>query len=78
MLLCILLLLSNLPQTTIEPVDPRGQSSLLRIGGRGPKEVMSPDQDVGTGLNRLMSLIHSPMFVDQGIKLKWIRERMAR
>lgn len=77
MLLCIVLLLSNMPQTTLEPVDPRGQGSLSHIGGRGPKEAGSPDH-VGAGLSRMMSLVHSPMFIDQGIKLKWIRERIAR
>lgn len=76
-LLCILLLFSNMPQTSIEPVDLRGQGSLSHIGGRGPKEAGSPDH-VGAGLSRMMSLVHSAMFVDQGIKLKWIRERISR
>ena len=73
--LCILLLLSNMPQSSIEPVDPSGHSFI--IGGRKELGLVS-DQDKGVELSRMVNLLHSTMFSEQGIKLKWIKERIVR
>ncbi len=78
MLLCCLLLFYNMPQSSIEPVDFLGRGSLEAVRGRGPKEALAFNQDVGVELSKMVTLLHSAMFVDQGIKLKWIRERMLR
>lgn len=74
-MLCALLLFSNMPLGSVDPMDPLSQGPSL-IKGRGPKEA---EQDVeGEGLNRMMSLVRSPMFSEQGDKLKWIKERILR
>ena len=67
-----------MPPSDIEPVNLQGQRSKpFTIRGRGPREVS--DQDVKEAeLNNMMSLLHSHMFIEQGIKLKWIRERILR
>ena len=75
--LCALLLFSNMEN--VEYMDPLSQGLPSLIKGRGPKEAASPNQDVeGVGLNRMVSLVRSPMFREQGNKLKWIKERILR
>lgn len=68
-----------MPANNIEPVDPLGRGSLSSLIGRGPKEVASSDQEyVGVELNRMISLVHSSMFSEQEVKLRWIKERLIR
>ena len=72
MLLCVLLLFTNMPPSTIEPINKDKTSATflkeMPLGQDGP-EVDQRD---------MMSLIHSRMFVEQKIKLKWIGERIMR
>ena len=46
--------------------------------GRGPKGALLSDGDLTAELSDMMTLLHSSMFIDQGIKLKWIKERITR
>ena len=65
-----------MPQSNIEPVGLVGRGSLPLLRGRGPKEAL--EDDVGAELSKMMTLLHSTMFSEQGIKLKWIKERILR
>lgn len=77
-LFCLALTFSHLPTSSIEPVDlqQQQQQQLSLFRGRGPKEAAAHEE--GTELSDMLSLLNSPMFAEQGIKLKWIKERMIR
>ena len=75
LVLCVLMLSFHVQQSSIEPVEfKRGQSSMFR-GGRNPKEVFPIRVEE---INHMTTLLRSPMFTEQGIKLKWIGERIDR
>lgn len=70
--LCVAMLFMSQPQSSIEPVGmSRGQRLLLK-GPRGIRQIR------GEHLSHMTSLLHSHMFTEQGIKLKWIKERISR
>ena len=73
--LCVLMLFLSQPQSEIEPVGISRDQRLLMSGGRVPKSV-SPLR--GEHLSHMTTLLRSHMFTEQGIKLKWIKERIAR
>ena len=72
---CVLMLFLSQPQSEIEPVGISRDQKLLMSGGRVPKSI-SPIK--GEHLSHMITLLRSHMFTEQGIKLKWIKERIAR
>ena len=74
--LCVLMLFLSQPQSAIEPVGfYKGQRLPTMGGGRSPKSV---EPMRGERLSHMTTLLHSHMFTEQGIKLKWIKERLTR
>ena len=71
----MLMLFLSQPQSEIEPVGISRGQRLFMSGGRAPKSV---EPISGEHLSRMTSLLRSHMFTEQGIKLKWIKERIAR
>ena len=73
-LLCVVMLVLQ-PQMSIEPV---GMSRLhsLEEGREGRERRVGGYE--GLGLSHMGTLLRSHMFTEQGIKLKWIGERIKR
>ena len=74
-LLCVVMLVLQ-PQMSIEPVDMSRQLHSLEEGREGRGRRVGGYE--GLGLSHMGTLLHSHMFTEQGIKLKWIGERIKR
>ena len=73
--LCVLMLFLSQPHSGIEPVDVYTSPRLPMSGRRTPK-AFQPIR--GERLSHMTTLLHSHMFTEQGMKLKWVKERIAR
>ena len=73
-LLCVMLVLQ--PQMSIEPVGMSRQLHSLEEGREGRGRRVGGYE--GLGLSHMGTLLRSHMFTEQGIKLKWIGERIKR
>jgi len=72
LVMCVVMLLWQ-PQMNIEPVGMSRQLHSLQEGERGR---VAAHEDLG--LSHMSSLLHSHMFSEQGMKLKWVGERIQR
>ena len=80
MLLCIMLLLlsSNMPSNSIEPLEVQQKLSPLPLPSGRHKSVLPVSRHKGGKLSKMISLLESLTVIEHGIKLKWISERISR
>ena len=74
-LLCVVMLVLQ-PQMSIEPVGMSRQLNSLEEGREGRGRRVEGYERLG--LSHMGTLLRSHMFIEQGIKLKWIGERIKR
>ena len=74
-LLCVVMLVLQ-PQMSIEPVGMSRQLHSLEEGREGRGRRVGGYE--GLGRSHMGTLLRSHMFTEQGIKLKWIGERIKR
>ena len=74
--LCVMMLYISQPQSAIEPVSSATAGQRLLINRVRAPKAFQPVR--GERLSHMTTLLHSHMFTEQGIKLKWIKERISR